>query len=97
MKALTVLKYVGFGILGVGFVIGVIFGVQALWNWLIPELFHGPVLTFWRTAMGKKTGEKNTIANSDQTAGRKRKLLLLSRYKQRTAFYHSPQIYRVYF
>jgi hypothetical protein len=47
--------------------------------------------------MGKKTGEKNTIANSDQTAGRKRKLLLLSRYKQRTAFYHSPQIYRVYF
>jgi hypothetical protein len=26
-----------------------IFGVQALWNWLIPELFHGPVLTFWQT------------------------------------------------
>ena len=50
MKALTVLKYVGFGILGVGFIIGVIFGVQALWNWLIPELFHGPVLTYWQTA-----------------------------------------------
>jgi hypothetical protein len=49
MKALTVLKYVGFGILGAGFVIGVIFGVQAVWNWLIPELFHGPVLTFWQT------------------------------------------------
>ena len=49
MKALTVLKYVGFGILGAGFIIGVIFGVQALWNWLIPELFHGPVLTFWQT------------------------------------------------
>jgi hypothetical protein len=49
MKALNVLKYVGFGILGVGFIIGVIFGVQALWNWLIPELFHGPVLTFWQT------------------------------------------------
>jgi len=49
MKALTVLKYVGFGILGVAFVIAVIFGVQALWNWLIPELFHGPVLTFWQT------------------------------------------------
>ncbi len=50
MKALTVLKYVGFGILGVAFVIAVVFGVQALWNWLIPELFHGPVITFWQTA-----------------------------------------------
>jgi hypothetical protein len=49
MKALTVLKYVGIGILGVGFIIGVIFGVQALWNWLIPELFHGPELNFWQT------------------------------------------------
>ena len=49
MKALTVLKYVGFGILGVGFIIGVIFGVQALWNWLVPDLFNGPVLNFWQT------------------------------------------------
>lgn len=49
MKALKVLKYIGFGILGVAFIIGVIFGVQALWNWLIPELFHGPELTFWQT------------------------------------------------
>ncbi len=49
MKALNVLKYVGFGILGVAFMIGVIFGVQALWNWLIPELFNGPSLTFWQT------------------------------------------------
>ncbi len=49
MKALNVLKYVGFGILGVGFMIGVIFGVQALWNWLIPTLFNGPALTFWQT------------------------------------------------
>jgi hypothetical protein len=50
MKTLKVLKYVGFGILGVGFVILAVFGVQALWNWLIPELFNGPVLTFWQTA-----------------------------------------------
>lgn len=50
MKALTVLKYIGFGILGVGFVIGVIFGVQALWNWLIPDLFNGPELSYWQTA-----------------------------------------------
>jgi hypothetical protein len=50
MKALKVLKYVGFGILGIGFCIGVIFGVQALWNCLIPNLFHGPILTFWQAA-----------------------------------------------
>lgn len=49
MKTCNVLKYIGFGILGVGIVIGVIFGVQALWNWLIPELFNGPELTFWQT------------------------------------------------
>jgi hypothetical protein len=50
MKALKVLKYVGFGILGFAFLVLVIFGVQALWNWLIPELFNGPVLNFWQTA-----------------------------------------------
>ena len=50
MKTLNVFKYIGFGILGIGFVAGVILGVQALWNWLIPELFNGPVLTFWQTA-----------------------------------------------
>jgi hypothetical protein len=50
MKALRVLKFAGFGILGIAFVILVIFGVQALWNWLIPALFNGPVLTYWQTA-----------------------------------------------
>ena len=50
MKTKNVFKYVGFGILGLGFVFGVIYGVQALWNWLIPGLFNGPVLTYWQTA-----------------------------------------------
>ncbi|MFZ0281857.1 MAG: hypothetical protein WAL29_09420 [Bacteroidales bacterium] len=50
MKTLRVLKYIGFGILGIAFVVLVIFGVQALWNWLVPGLFNGPVLTFWQTA-----------------------------------------------
>jgi hypothetical protein len=26
----------------------VAFMVMMLWNWLIPSLFHGPVLTFWQ-------------------------------------------------
>ena len=50
MKALKVLKYVGFGILGLGFVILTVFVVMSLWNSLIPVLFHGPVITFWQTA-----------------------------------------------
>ena len=24
------------------------FVVMSLWNWLVPELFHGPVITFWQ-------------------------------------------------
>jgi hypothetical protein len=50
MKALRVLKYVGFGILGVGFVFLSIYVTMCLWNALIPSLFHGPVLGFWQTA-----------------------------------------------
>ena len=50
MKALNVLKYVGFGILGIGFIILAVFLTMSLWNWLVPTLFHGPVLNFWQTA-----------------------------------------------
>jgi len=50
MKALKILKYAGFGILGLGFVTLAVFITMSLWNWLIPLLFHGPVLTFWQTA-----------------------------------------------
>ena len=50
MKALKILKYAGFGILGLGFVTLAVFITMSLWNWLIPSLFHGPVLTFWQTA-----------------------------------------------
>jgi hypothetical protein len=50
MKTLKVLKYAGIGILGSGAVLLVIWGVMALWNCLIPPLFHGPVLTYWQTA-----------------------------------------------
>jgi len=50
MKTLKVLKYVGIGILGSGAVLLVIWGVMALWNCLIPPLFHGPVVTYWQTA-----------------------------------------------
>jgi len=50
MKALKVLKYIGFGILGIGFMFLAVFITMSLWNWLVPDLFHGPVLNFWQTA-----------------------------------------------
>jgi len=50
MNALKILKFVGFGILGIGFVILAIYVTMSLWNWLIPSLFNGPVLGFWQTA-----------------------------------------------
>jgi len=50
MKALKVLKFIGFGILGLGFITLAVFITMSLWNSLIPSLFHGPVLTFWQTA-----------------------------------------------
>jgi len=24
------------------------FGTMHLWNWLVPDLFHGPIITFWQ-------------------------------------------------
>jgi hypothetical protein len=50
MKSLRVLKFIGFGILGLGFITLAVFITMSLWNALIPLLFHGPVLTFWQTA-----------------------------------------------
>ncbi len=47
---MKIFKYIGFGILGIGFVILAIWLTMSLWNWLIPVLFHGPVITFWQTA-----------------------------------------------
>jgi hypothetical protein len=34
--------------LGVLFFFGLGYVVMSLWNVLIPELFHGPVITFWQ-------------------------------------------------
>jgi hypothetical protein len=50
MKNLRFLKYVGFAILGIGFVILAVYVTMILWNLLIPELFKGPTLSFWQTA-----------------------------------------------
>ncbi len=45
-KIIMVFKII-FGILI--FVPLFIFGTMYLWNWLVPELFHGPIINFWQT------------------------------------------------
>ena len=42
-------RYAGFGLLGIGGMILFTFVVMWLWNWLVPELFKGPVLGYWQT------------------------------------------------
>jgi hypothetical protein len=49
MKAKTGFKYAGFGVLGIAGMILFTFVVMWLWNWLVPELFNGPVLGYWQT------------------------------------------------
>ncbi|CAL1516632.1 hypothetical protein [Chitinophaga sp. MM2321] len=43
-----VLKKIGFAFMGLAFFALVIFVTMLLWNWLIPEIFHGPVITYWQ-------------------------------------------------
>lgn len=35
-------------IVGAAIASGFVFATQYLWNWLVPELFSGPSLTFWQ-------------------------------------------------
>ena len=49
MKARTGFKYAGFGVLGVAAVFAFTFAVMWLWNWLVPEVFNGPILSYWQT------------------------------------------------
>lgn len=43
------MKYAGFGVLGIAGLILFTFVVMWLWNWLVPDLFNGPVLGYWQT------------------------------------------------
>jgi hypothetical protein len=49
MKARSGVKYAGFGLLGIAAVFGFALVVMWLWNALVPELFNGPVLSYWQT------------------------------------------------
>ncbi|MBC9930722.1 hypothetical protein [Chitinophaga qingshengii] len=42
------IKKIGLAFLGIAFFAAVILLTQVLWNNLIPELFHGPVISYWQ-------------------------------------------------
>ena len=46
-RGLWILK---FSVIAIGVLLVVTFVTQYLWNWLVPVLFSGPVLSFWQTA-----------------------------------------------
>jgi len=41
--------YGKFGVFGIIALVAITFVVMWLWNWLVPELFKGPELTYWQT------------------------------------------------
>lgn len=45
-KGVMIIKMVVFGILAI---IAFGFGTMWLWNWLVPTLFNGPIISFWQT------------------------------------------------
>ncbi len=49
MKSRRFFYYGKFGVMGVAAMILFTFVVMWLWNWLVPEVFSGPVLTYWQT------------------------------------------------
>ena len=51
MKKLKFLMVLKFGGMFLAFILGFGFLTMGLWNWLVPLLFHGPIITFVQ-AMG---------------------------------------------
>ena len=49
MKARRAFYFIKFIPIGIAFLALFTYVVMLLWNWLIPELFSGPILTYWQT------------------------------------------------
>jgi hypothetical protein len=49
-RGMWVGKLIMMGLLFVALLLVFVAGTQYLWNWLVPELFGGPALTFWQMA-----------------------------------------------
>ena len=49
MKTKRFFYFGKFAVMGVAGMILFTFVVMWLWNWLVPELFNGPVIAYWQT------------------------------------------------
>jgi len=49
MKARRIFYFGKFIPIGIAFLALFTYVVMLLWNWLVPELFSGPILTYWQT------------------------------------------------
>lgn len=77
--AQKILFGIGFGILGIGFVAGLVWVVLLLWNWLMPDIFGLQRLNYWK-AGGLLVlswilfkGIRLSSDNSSKSADRKRR------------------------
>ena len=43
-------KFISMAVLIVAIATAVIYVLMLLWNWLVPDLFSGPEITFWQAA-----------------------------------------------
>ena len=43
-----IVKVVLLVIVGIALAFGFVLATMYLWNWLVPDLFNGPVITFWQ-------------------------------------------------
>ena len=49
MKTRRFFYFGKFAVMGLAAMILFTFAVMWLWNWLVPELFNGPILSYWQT------------------------------------------------
>ena len=47
-RGIWVVKILGMIVIGFILVFGFVLATMYLWNWLVPTLFAGPVITFWQ-------------------------------------------------
>jgi hypothetical protein len=48
-RGMWVGKILMFVLIGIFIAFGFVMGTMYIWNWLVPELFSGPIINFWQT------------------------------------------------
>lgn len=66
MKAVKILGMIVIGIMAV---FAFVMATMYLWNWLVPDLFHGPIITFWQ-ALGLLALSKILFSGFGKGGGR---------------------------